>query len=172
MSNKKSVMGVFLALTFADKIYENYIDVNSSIQQLTFQNLIITLRQDGYFGFLGGYANFDEDELSALARECKEEGNIDISKLNNLSRICEHVLRKDFKVILYHAQITKQEAKEIIRNSVDAEHFFTEVSGLNSIALIPTSSFAKNNFKTSVKEEFTAIAEIIQSDILKNWGSL
>lgn len=173
-------MGVFLAMTFGDAIYRDYPGFNADLKHAPFNNLIITLREDGYFGFLGGTADGDETELQALARECKEEGNIDLAELiaeahiktnQHLTRVCEHTLGDGFKVILYHLHITKAMAKEVIRNSVDAPHFFTETAGLNSVVIHSKSSFAKNAFLSCMREEFVEIGTLIRSDILREWGT-
>jgi ADP-ribose pyrophosphatase YjhB (NUDIX family) len=169
MTIQQTPFGVFLALTFDAKIYEHYVGLDPTIKNTSFQNLIIALREDGHFGFIGGSANSGESELEALARECKEESNIDTSKLN-LTRVCEHVLSDNYIVILYHAQITIEEAKDILRNVVDAEHFFSETAGLNSVVLHTNSGFFKNNFLSCVKKEFVHIAKLIHSDVLERWG--
>jgi hypothetical protein len=180
MPNKKPKMGVFLALTFGDAIYSNYPGINADLKHTPINNLIITLREDGYFGFLGGTADEGETELQALMRECKEEGNVDLADLiaeaymatgSPIDRVCEHTLPDGFKVILYHIRITKQIAKKVIRNSVDAEHFFTETAGLNSVAIHSKSSFAKNAFLSCMREEFVEIGKIIRSEILQEWGT-
>lgn len=171
-------MGVFLALTFEDKLYKDYAAADPAIRDSSFQNLIITLREDGYFGFLGGTADGNETELQALQRECKEEGNLDITWLmailppGSFDRVCEHTLNDGFKVILYHAKITKAIAKTIIRDSVNAEHFFTETAGLNSVVIHSTSLFSRNQFLSCMPEEFMEIGKIIQSEILQRWGKL
>lgn len=178
MSNQKPRFGVFLALTFEDEIYKDYPVVCKSIQDHKFQNLLITLREDGYFGFLGGSANEGETELQALVRECKEEGNIDLVWLlsvlppNALTRSCEHTLHDGYNVILYHLQITKQIAKNIIRNSVNAPHFFTETAGIVSVAIHNKSSFHGNKFLSCMSDEFKEIAKLIDSTILDTWGNL
>lgn len=171
-------MGVFLALTFEDEIYKDYAHVESAIRNHRFQNLLITLREDGHFGFLGGTADEGETELQALVRECHEEGNVDVAWLmsymptGSFNRVCEHTLNDGFKVILYHCRITKQVAKNIIRKSVDAEHFFTETAGIVSIAIHNKSAFHQNKFLSCMGDEFKEVAKLINSNILETWGNL
>lgn len=178
MSKHRPTMGVFLALTFEDEIYRDYPQVCSSIQNHKFQNLLITLREDGHFGFLGGSADEGETELQALERECKEEGNVDLPWLlacvptGAFSRVCEHTLHDGYKVVLYHLKINKLLAKDVIRQSVDAEHFFTETAGIVSVAIHNKSSFHANKFLSCMSDEFKAIAKLIDSTILDTWGNL
>lgn len=180
MAKHKPKFGVFLALTFGDAIYRDYPAANCDIKHAPFHNMIITLREDGYFGFLGGTAEDGETELQALTRECKEEGNLDLAEViaeahmttNRLiDRVCEHTLGDGFKVILYHIRITKEIAKKVLRNAVDAEHFFTETAGLNSVVIHSKSSFHKNAFLSCMREEFVELAKIIGSDVLEDWGT-
>ena len=169
MTTPHTPFGAFLALTFEDKLFENFQGVSKEVQDSTFQNLLITLREDGYFGYLGGGANPGETELECLARECMEEGGVDTSKLE-LTRVCEHMLHDNFLVVLYHAKITKQQAREIIANSAMAEHFFTETAGLCSVALHDKTRFYRNNFLSSVKQQFVELGKLIKSDVLVSWG--
>jgi hypothetical protein len=171
-------MGVFLALTFEDEIYKDYPAVCETIRNHKFQNLLITLREDGHFGFLGGSVDDSETELQALVRESKEEGNIDLPWLlscvsaDSFNRVCEHTLNDGYKVILYHLKITKQLAKNIIRNSVEAPHFFTETAGIVSVAIHNKSRFYQNTFLSCMNDEFREIGKLIESNILQTWGNL
>lgn len=177
MINQKPHLGVFLALTFCDEIYRDYPGINADLKYTPINNMIITLREDGYFGFLGGSADFGENEIQTLARECKEEGNLSIAWLRSqileedFVRVCEHTLLDGFKVILYHARITKAIAKVILKNSSDAAHFFTETAGLNSVAIHSKSSFAKNAFLSCMKEEFVELGKLIGCEVLIGWGT-
>lgn len=163
--------GVFLALTFRDKLFEKYDGVSKDIQNTDFTSLIMTARHDGYFGFIGGRAEIGENERQCLARECYEESNIDINKLD-LVRVCEHTLEDGFRIILYHSEITKQKAQSIIGESVFAKHFFTETVGLCSIALHNKTHFYKNAFLSAAKKEFVQLGELIKSDTLISWGNI
>lgn len=180
MTKFKPKMGVFLALTFSDAIYCDYPGYNADLKYAAVNNMIITLREDGYFGFLGGTADEGETELQALARECKEEGNLNLAEQiaashsyhgHKFDRVCEHILPDGFKVILYHLRISKQQAKQILRDASDAEHFFTETAGLCSVAITDRSKFMKNNFLSCMREEFVQLGKLIQSDILQDWGN-
>jgi 8-oxo-dGTP pyrophosphatase MutT (NUDIX family) len=171
MPKKKTPFGVFLALTFEDAIYKEYIGLPEPITNLVVQNLIITLREDGFFGFIGGSADPGESELQCLARECKEEGNIDISELD-LTYVSSHSLQDGFRVVLYHAVITKHHAIRIIKASAQAEHFFNETAGLVSVSCHEKSQFYKNNFLALVKPQIGEIGKLLNDPTMIQWGSL
>lgn len=172
MSPKKTKpFGVFLALTFPSQIYKDYPNVSPEVQARTFQNLIITLREDGYFGFIGGSADSGETELECLARECFEEGHIDINELE-LTRVSSHNLSDGFAVVLYHAEITMHGAIRILKEAAQAEHFFSETAGLVSVAVHEKSHFYKNNFLDLVKPQIGEIGLLLNDPTMIAWGKL
>lgn len=166
--------GVFLALTFEDTIYQGYTYVPKEVQERKFQNLLITLREDGYFGFIGGTADPGESEVQALARECMEEGCIDLSALvpyYALTRISEHLLDDGFRVILYHMAVSKEIAKNLIAGVADADHFFTETAGFVSVACHKKSKFNHNNFLPLVKLQLGELGRLIDDKTLQVWAA-
>jgi len=164
--------GVFLALTFEDTIYKDYDHVPKEVQERKFQNLLITLREDGYFGFIGGTADPGESELECLARECYEEGNLLLNFDSAMpTRVSEHALSDGFRVILYHLAITKEEAKSIIKWSAEADHFFTETAGFVSVACINRSHFNHNNFLPLVKLQLGELGRLINDKTLQTWAT-
>lgn len=162
--------GSFLALTFKDKIYRDYVNVKQEVRDLEVQNLVISLREDGYFGFVGGTAEKGETEIETLARECKEEANIDIFALERLTKVSEYALPDGFVVKLFHAEISKEEALNVILQSAFSEHFLTETAGLVSIACRKNSAFMKNAFLPLMGKQFVDLGILLDDEVLKSWG--
>ena len=162
-------VGVFLALTFEDQIFKDYHDPSD----LMIQNIIMGLRSDGSFGFIGGMVEPGETEMQALIRECLEEANIDITDVvEEIERVNTHIMDKGmFHAVVHHLRISKDEAINIMRGFVDASHVFTETAGLVSVPVVSGSTFPNNSFMPSISSDFKVIGKNINSDGLQMWGN-
>lgn len=161
---------VFVAFTTKHTIWENYNETTEEGRQFEVPLVLMVQRWDGCKGFIGGNVDEGETLLTALSRELKEEANFVLSEDEFLSLIpvCSH--KTENKVThLFTVEISYVRMKELIANSVKAEHFMSEIVGLLAIPFVnyphqkSFDNFIKDQFAATVKEE---VKELIE---MKKW---
>ena len=128
---------------------------------------VVIRRYTMEIGFVGGLVDPGETPLETVIREVNEEINYEMNH-NNLIHICSHYFEEDdFATHLFAKEITFDDYKEIISNSVQSEHFGKEIFGidlildtdLNEIKTIET--FLKSPLAKSVKEEIEELRKFL-----------
>ncbi len=126
-------------------------------------SVLMINRSDGRFSFPGGSVEQGEDLVSAVQREVEEEINHKPFH-QNIVPVCSHsIFTVDMH--LYCTFVNYQEMLQIQQNAFFAQHFNTEVTGINAVQLIDYEKerglphFLGNHFVDGVSEQLFVLVK-------------
>lgn len=119
---------VFVAVVCEAQIYQNYNQVPAEDREKLFPLVATITRWDGNIGFIGGYVDEGETDLQAALRELKEE--INFIPTEPVVKIHKTKF-KHIELVLFTVAVSYSELKQMVAGAHLAEHYITEVAGLN-----------------------------------------
>lgn len=160
--NKDAVFIIFYAKYNLPNMYKEFSEKEIFVGTMN-------MRWDGSFGFIGGFVDEKESLRAALKREVKEEIDYELD-LSTIEMVCSHG-DKEKHLHLYKKEVSFEEIKEIMKNSINAKDFCSEMNGLSLVHFENYgekgfSNFLKNNFVTAAKEELILFADSIYPSLV------
>lgn len=128
--------------------------------------LMMQLRYDGKFGFIGGLIEEGEDVIHGIVREVKEEINYNISQYERLEEF-NIMYEKDLEIHTYIYNMDFDIANNILVRQDKSEHFLYESFGIIFVPITDYENtgymeeFLNNNFSGTAKEELKSYLQKI-----------
>lgn len=146
------------------KPFCNYEGISEEIKNTNIPVVLMQLRTDGYYGFIGGMVDKGEMLIEALLREVHEEinFNLDIEKIEPL--VSYKTKNTNIHSFTYEVQ-SLEELIEIQLKSLSAKHFPSESGGCILLKAVDYgnkkgyTNFLKNNFCETSKIELKRLIE-------------
>lgn len=128
--------------------YKDYHHAGRKLKQLKTTYVLMMGRSDGTLGFIGGMVEEGESLEEAAYRETYEEVHYKINPYK-LMPVTTYNIFTDFNAHLFAYDCENlEELKQIYRQSVEAEHFISETTGL---IFVPMTDFnSKGNGFTNI----------------------
>lgn len=167
---------VFVAVYCKHPVYENYGHVPEEDKGMIVPLVLMIERWDGVKGFIGGMVDEGYSLYQTAIKEMKEEAGYELTDGEILSSqiLSSHTMQRKNgtfqKTHLIGVEVNIDTLKNIIKSSATAEHFLSEVAGMNAIHFInyknknSFNNFIAGSFAPTVKEE---IADMITT---LGWG--
>lgn len=162
---------VFVAFICEKKIWKNYEGISEEAKKTVVPVVLILQRWDGFKGFPGGEVEFNESLKDAASRECMEEIGLLLNEdeKSSMNLVSSHQCVKNV-THLFAISLSEERFNLAIKESMNAEHYGSEVSGVLQVPFInyphkaAFDNFIKNNFSTSVKEEISDLITALKWD--------
>jgi 8-oxo-dGTP pyrophosphatase MutT (NUDIX family) len=113
------------------KDYNQNKDCIEKVKNKEIPMFLTITRWDGTFGFPGGTIEKEVSIEENAIRELHEEINF-IPNFNDLNKVSSYSTEKS-TIHFYSIEVNYQKMLEIQRNAIDAQHFNSEITGLNLI---------------------------------------
>lgn len=131
--NTKTKRAAFACITLRSKVYQDYLDVNSSVRAETYTLALMMHRWDGRLGFYGGFLEGDETPTQCVIREIEQEANLFLTE-EKLQPLCSSMIYLPPKgdpldVETYHydlGELPIRDVKLLIKKMADAPHCIIE----------------------------------------------
>lgn len=111
--------------------WEFYYEVAKAVRNINVPLVLMQVRFDGKLGFFGGHVEEDESMEDTLARELREELNLNgASAETGFEYLCSHeIASTKMRAHFFAKEVTKEEFYEIEGKAREAQHYGSEVLG-------------------------------------------